>query len=485
LPAGERTLLQAAAVLGEPTDLAVLGAMLRLMPPDLDKTVGSLERRGLVRRTANTAMSFASPLLGEVIVQMLPEDARRTMHREAATAYEAVMGDRPFDHADRLAAHFLAAGDPDRAASSLVMAARRKLGGQDHEGAARDLSRAFDLCDLYLHPAADLADWLALLAVAARRTRSVHNVNALAGPVIDRIDADGDLVSRVSARMAIANILVWTHDFEGADRELATAMALAEDNPSLMRPAILTEAEIARRRGNYRRALVSFEALSMAGADDPAEDHQILMGLALSQAAGGERQRAFESLERAATLATADDVVHVAERARMDLLVRCFTGDFEGAADTGMRAVDLARHAGLPYEAAVALHFLGEALLRQGDLPRAYAMLQQSSSVCDEIGDERLRIHNRSFLSYLDALRGKSGADGALEESITYACAHGYAWDEADGRYLLAELHRHYGDTSAARIEYQRCRSAAQAMGYRLLALDCEKAIGDLAPTGL
>jgi hypothetical protein len=150
-----------------------------------------------------------------------------------------------------------------------------------------------------------------------------------------------------------------------------------------------------------------------------------------------------------------------------------------------MRAVELARHAGLPYEVAVALHLLGEVLLRLGDLPRAYAMLQQSSSVCEEIGDERLRMHNRSFLSYLDALRGKSGADGALEESVAYASAHGFAWDEADGRYLLAGLHRHYDDTNAARIEYERCRSSAQAMGYRFLAEDCDRALGDLAPTGL
>jgi serine/threonine protein kinase/tetratricopeptide (TPR) repeat protein len=485
LPAAERTLLQAAAVIGEPTDLAVLGAMLRQMPPDLDKNLGSLERRGLVRRTANTTMTFSSPLLGEVIVDMLTEEARRAMHREAAAACEAVFGSLPADHADRLAVHFLEAGDPDRAASSLSVAAKRKLVGQDHEGAARDLSRAFELCDLFVHPAADLADWLDLLATAARRTRSVRNVDGLAGPVIDRIDADGDLTARVSARMAIANILVWTHDFEGADRQLAVVAALAEDNPSLLRPAILTEAEIARRRGNYRRALLSFEALSLTSSDDPAEDHQILMGLALSHAANGERERALESLDRAARLLPTDDVVHVAERARMDLLVRCFTRDFEGAVDPGMRAVELARHAGLPYEVAVALHLLGEVLLRLGDLPRAYAMLQQSSSVCEEIGDERLRMHNRSFLSYLDALRGKSGADGALEESVAYASAHGFAWDEADGRYLLAGLHRHYDDTNAARIEYERCRSSAQAMGYRFLAEDCDRALGDLAPTGL
>src|SRR5262249_50340324 len=97
LPLPERQMLQAAAILGDPADLAVLAIMLRVPLAGLERTASALEGRGIVRRVGGGTIAFASPLWAEVLARALPIDAKKQMHAAAAAAFEEALGDRVFD----------------------------------------------------------------------------------------------------------------------------------------------------------------------------------------------------------------------------------------------------------------------------------------------------------------------------------------------------------------------------------------------------
>ncbi len=261
----ERRALQAAAILGEPVDLPTLAVMLGEPFLKLDKTVGELEARSFVRRAGPSTIEFVSPLLREVVVDALPAEARREMHAAAGVAYEGALGERSVEQADRVAAHFYEAGDRDRAATYFARSGQRKLSARQFEAAARDMIRALELCDLSRHTAPELGAWLGHLAAAVYRARTAREVPELMGQLLSHIDRVGDLPTRVTARVDLASILVSTHDFEAADACLEGAKRLAEGNPALLAPAVLTEAELARRRGDWRRAMDRYEEVGKLG----------------------------------------------------------------------------------------------------------------------------------------------------------------------------------------------------------------------------
>jgi serine/threonine protein kinase/tetratricopeptide (TPR) repeat protein len=482
LSVDERRALQGAAILGEPVDLPTLALLLGEPFVKIDKTVDSLESRAFVRRSGPSTMEFMSPLLREVVVDALPAEARREMHAAAGAAYEGALGERTVEHADRVAAHFYEAGDRDRAATYFARSGQRKLLGRHYEAATRDMIRALELCDLSRHTATELGSWLSHLAAAVYRARTAREVPELMGQLLSHIDRTGDLPTRVTARVDLASILVSTHDFDGADACLEGAKRLAEGNPTLLGAAVLTEAELARRRGDWLKAMDRFEEVQKLGTvgEDQVKAHRTLMGLALAYAASGAERRARHAIESAEMLAPADDLALTCERAKLEQLVSFFSRDYVRAVEAGQKAVELARKAGLAYEVAINLHILGESLFRSEDHPRAYACFQQSTALCEEIAEERLRAHNRSFLAYLDAVTDHQGAYAALGESASYARAHSYAWDEVNARFLLARLYQKKGKNADARAEFERCRRLTESLGFRLIDEDCRAALAEL-----
>lgn len=482
LPSDERRALQAAAILGEPIDLATLALMLGEPLAKVEKTAASLEEREFVRRTGTSSIAFSSPLMGEVITDALPPEARREMHAAAAAACEGALGDGAIEQPDRIANHLYEAGDRDRAAGYFARSGQRNLLGGNYDGATRETIRALELCDLARHPAAELGAWLSQLATAVYRVRVAREVPHLMEQLLAQIDRTGDLRTRVTARVDLANILVSIHELDAADHYLEVAKSMASDETRLVRLAILTEAELARRRGDYLKALERFEEAAKLGSDDTGTGHRTLMGLALAYAASGAEQRARATLEGSEKYVDADDPAQLCERAKLEQLIAFFSRDFPGAIEAGQKAVEMARQAGLAYEVAINLHILGEALFRNEEYPRAYACFQQSIAICDEIASERLRVHNGSYLAYLDAVTDFEGACAILHESIEYAHAPNYSWDEVDARWLLARLLQQNGHTEEAKTEFERCRALAQSVGLRLMDEDCRTALAELSP---
>ncbi len=117
----ERVSLQAASVVGE---RFWRGALAALEPdaPDLDASLRTLQRRGLIRRSSTSAigseaeLSFAHGLIRDVAYGRLPRPARSRLHRAVTTWLETVTDERMTGRADLLASHATRALDLARAA---------------------------------------------------------------------------------------------------------------------------------------------------------------------------------------------------------------------------------------------------------------------------------------------------------------------------------------------------------------------------------
>ena len=132
LPPDEKTLVQAAAIVGKVFWTGALGEILGLSRRVVEQQVHALERKEFVRRerrssiAGETAYVFRHVLVRDVAYSQIPRKRRADMHRLAAGWIEALAGDRSEDVADMVAHHYVSALDLDR-----------RAGREDPELAAR------------------------------------------------------------------------------------------------------------------------------------------------------------------------------------------------------------------------------------------------------------------------------------------------------------------------------------------------------------
>ena len=478
LESAARATMQAAAVLGDPIDAAVLARMLGQPLAAMDRSLASLKNEEFLVHTGPSELRFSSPIVREVVVDALPQDAAREMHAAAGTALEQELGERAWEQATRIATHFYESGDRERAATYFAKSGERRLENRQLEAAVRDYARAIELCDIETRPAAELASWLDALATGVRLVRSAPEAEETCARVVARLDKEPDASLRVRARVAASRILVATHKFEAATPHLAEAERVATGNDELMKHVLVASAELAGRRGDFNRSLellVRMQQLATVEGDKQ-EEHKILTNLAQCHAALSDRAAAMRSIERAEQLLP-DDTAAACERQKLRGLIHYFLRDFRRAATEIEKAVDMARALGLTYEVAVNLHNLGDVLIRLEDYARAYGALQQSVALCDEYAFERLATHNRMLLAYLAGYKGDAEGDKQLDLGISYAEANEFWWDVISGRYLRAKLLQHRGKVEEAKRAFATLRDLARLNGHRMIVDDCDSAL--------
>jgi tetratricopeptide (TPR) repeat protein len=480
----DRATLQAAAVLGDPVPSAVLAAMLAQQMSALERSLSALKDADFLVHVGASELRFTSPIVREVVVDALTAEASREMHAAAGAALVTVLGDKAWEQAARIATHLYEAGDREHAASYFAKSGERRLEGRQLEAATRDFARAIELCDLTKREPKELAGWLAHVANAVRMVRTLPEASEMCERVIARIDDDGDLTMRVRARIDAGRILAALHMFDGGREKFAEAERIARSGGSeaLVKPALVANAELAGRQGDFKRSLELLERIQriLTVEGDRQEEHKILMSLSQAHAAMNDRKAALSALERAEQLVPADPT-SACERQKLRALIDYFTRDWRAAAAGCEKATDMARAEGLSYEVAVNLHNLGDILVRLNDFARAYGALQQSLALCEELGYERLGSHNRMFLAFLDAVAGDKEAEKHLYQGIRYAEANDFTWDVISGRWLLAQLLHRKGEVDAARMEFQKLRELARKAGNRLVADDCDAALRAMA----
>ena len=477
LDPGERAVLQASAILGDPVLTEVLAALSKQSLAQIARVLSGLFARDFLRITGPNQVSFASPIHGEIVLDAIPPEARRELHAAAAEAFIQTLGEEGIDQAERIGNHLYEAGDRDRAANFFARAALHKMRVNQLEPSVRLLSRALELADHELHQPVELVLWVSALADAVSRVRAAPDLKSVAARVMRRIDAAGSKQEQVLARVDVARALGSINLFDDAHRRLEEAFALAGDDASLLGNALVVEIEMTGRSGDFGRGMRASDRLEALG---PLRSSRALLAVAYVRAAGGESASALRSIDEAERLDRPDDLMAAAAREKQRVLVYLNARDYKAAVEASARAIDLARAAGLRYDTAATLHNLGDGCRHLGDLPRAYAALSESKEVADAAGSERLVTLNRMYLAYLDGVSGLPDADKLLRDLIRYAESRGYLTDARQGRLQLGQLLAHKGAKEEARREFEQLVQLAVVTGDQSIAAETRDEIAKL-----
>jgi tetratricopeptide (TPR) repeat protein len=462
LDPSERAVLQAAAILGEPILTEVLAALLKQSVAQLTRTISALFARDFLRITGPAQVSFSSPIHGEIVLDAIPPAARRELHAAAAEAFIQTMGDEGVDQAERIGHHLYEAGDRDRAATFFARAALHKMRVSQLEPAIRLLSRALDLAEHDQRSAGELALWLSALADAVSRVRAAPDLPSVAARVLRRVDAVGTPAEKVAARADVARALGSINLFDEAYKKLDEALALAGGDARQLSEALVVEVEMAGRSGEFARAMSAIDRLESLG---PLRSSRALLAAAYARAAAGDPAGALRAIDEAERLDRADDLMAAAAREKQRIWVHLNARDYAAAVAASVRAIDLARSAGVRYDLAANLHNLGDACCRLGDFARAYAALTESKEVAEAAGNERLATLNQMYIAFLDGRSGLPDAEKLLRDLILYAESRGFFTDARQGRYQLGELLAHKGAKDEARRELSLVLEQAEEQG--------------------
>jgi class 3 adenylate cyclase/tetratricopeptide (TPR) repeat protein len=276
LPAGEKTLLQDASVVGKVFWTGSLGAN----GGDLEASLHALVRKGFVRRqrrssvAGETELAFSHALVRDVAYGQIPRGDRAEKHRQVAQWLESL--GRNEDHAEMLAHHWRSALELSRAAGrdgdDILERARLAL---------RDAGdRAFAL-NAFRPAEAYYAEALALWPeqdperpqLLFRRGHALHladdeRAHAALEEARDALLAAGDRETAAEAEVFLN--LIWWHrgQRDEALRHLARAEQLAGSEPSLATARVLaTVARVRTLGGDPEQGLrLAHQALEMAEA---------------------------------------------------------------------------------------------------------------------------------------------------------------------------------------------------------------------------
>ncbi len=480
--------LRAAAVVGR--TFWQSGVARLLDRPDAGPALAALERARFVSRQASsdlpglTQWRFTHALLHEVVYHGVGQRARRAWHGRAALwLAEDVHG----GHDARVAAHWAAAGDAERAAQAWLSAAKEATASlapaearaayvaalihDDEAGVLGDVARGEAEQAL-----AELADAAGDLDVAARRLDAA--IARSADPVVraERLrrraevdEARGDL-SAARARLAEAGALLVGRQEEAA-REVTVTVGR-------------DEAWLDYRDGAYDMAVTRLDALlptapaSLVGTlhnvlgavdyrrgEDHAADAHYRQALAAFEAAGDERRTAI-AYNNLGILAWRQ-------------------GDHDGAARWYQRAVRIQARRGDRTGLALAYNNLGTLYGESGDA-RAVRFLEESIRIRARAGHSSLAVGYANLGEvYLKQGRYEEAGD-YLERAIALCTeGRGPGYLMPDVWRMLAELHLQQGDPARASEAARSALDAAEDSGDRPRAGVAARVLGEaLARSG-
>ena len=350
LPEPVRDLIQAAAVLGERFDVALLAAVAQRIPtePGFAELVDAGVAHTIWRTLDGARLEFVHGLLRDTVYAMQPERRLRARHRAAADALRLL-----HRHDDRraaeVAAHYRRAGDTWRAAVFLRRAARAAGSANVYREASACALQALDLLE----------------KTAGSRTRA--------------------RLSAVAGEMALAG---------GSPRAAAgyfqRARSLADGDRDAVR-WLCGLGDAAERLGQTAEATEAYEAALELIADEGAVElaARIYVGLSRLQLGSGDSQAGAELGELALALATTLGDPYSIAAARNTLACHHLAGsDYSAAKLHATIAADVAGVNGDPLSVGAAANTLGLVALADEELPAAIAEFRRARHAFRLSGNE-------------------------------------------------------------------------------------------------
>ena len=485
-----RSALRLAAAIGPSFPAALLRAALGLEVSD--GPIQELLDVGLLHSLSDGALGFPSELVWEVARRTTLTAQRRVNHHLIADAIERVYADRLHEWAETLAEqHALAgrlhdaarfaerAGDHLRRGAFLERALeqyRKGLGFclavEEEGGGGRGYGRPLELeaglrlkagevaltlgdesAERDLQIAQDIASDLGLSELELGSGLALGRLYAARGDVVlarahlelglNSAQALGLPELEVELLEALGELACDQGDWVEADRALTAALRLAGDDAQLAAMSCLGLGDRYARAGDTERAM---ELLLRARAEAERAGDRLLLGRVVN----------------ALGLTT-----HAAER--YDESLALFREALALRGGTGQRV-----------SVIVNLYNIGEALVRLGDAPRAWAAFNRAKEQAVEQGAHRLAALGELWLGYLAAARGDEAGRARLSDATVALSRLNDPQSALTGRWLAGRLSRERGEHQTAKTLLDAALSDAEALGATLLARDIQRELAQL-----
>lgn len=361
-----RTLLQAAAVIGQRFDAALLAAVSGRTAAEVETALAALERAGFAQAD-DEGWAFAHPLLQEVAYRGQLESRRRAVHAELAQLLEARHGPMqpPGELAVRIAHHWRGADRADRAGLWGLAAAhwsgmRNFVSAVDQcRAAIRDLDRAAATPELARAGVLARAMLIRLAQFAPVDAAEVERAYAEA----QAMTPEDDVAARAELQVSYGNRLLHAGEVDAAARlhEATFALAMAHGEAALVNRFRLAFMMSFNAAGRIRQVI---ELLDAAGGDwrtRPVDEENCLSRGYHSLMLGWLGRLDEAQAELQAAMATATQVYGAplswmyANFVDLALL----SGDFAPALPAAEQGLRRAEEVGSPFMRALALRALG------------------------------------------------------------------------------------------------------------------------------
>jgi tetratricopeptide (TPR) repeat protein len=218
LAAEDRTLLQAASVIGRRFDPQLLAVALG-RTADIDARLAAMEILDLIRLEGKSSdYVFKHALVRDALYQSLLTDARTTLHVKIAAAIERRSGNRLTEVAEVLAHHYNQTTFADKAFAYLSMAGSKSLGVYSLDEAATHLTAALGLLDKNPDCASDsqVAEFLVSYTLLLNMTAQFRVTIAVLERYLSRIDRLEDDPRAVLIRHNYVFVLLWNTRYQEA-----------------------------------------------------------------------------------------------------------------------------------------------------------------------------------------------------------------------------------------------------------------------------
>ncbi|MFT5444155.1 MAG: class 3 adenylate cyclase/tetratricopeptide (TPR) repeat protein, partial [Myxococcota bacterium] len=530
LGAGERALLERAAVVGRHFSRSSVAALLS-SDRDLDAQLETLQRSELIERDTGwllgePVLRFHHALIRDAAYRRLLKGTRSGLHAKLANWFEAQAGDAP-EHDEAIGWHFEQAHSSlrqlgplsadaktlgDRAATRLSAAGRRALAGDDVPLAASLLGRAVECLDPNDAARADLAlDWCEALlsggevADAARAITELGRFSkdserlgawqACFGAQLSVLTQPEALQAAANTVAAAATKLTELGDAAGeAKAHSVHAQALARlGKIGACEEALDLALAAARRAGDRRRANSVLAGAPIAALWGPSPVTRasgrcldVVRVLRITQGAPAVESVALSCQGVLEALRGRTDAARrmIASSRKMveelGIASRLFEADvfaarieaMEGetkAAETLLRgAYDGLRDLGLGIDAAIAGALLAQTLLAQERIDEAEALSHESEALAGD--DLQAAIAWRGVRAEALAKRGEHGeAIELAKAAVAIASSTDALLYHADACMALAAALRAAGRRSEASAEEHRAVELWESKGATLL----------------
>ena len=455
-----KSLLQAAAVVGQVFWVGALAEMTEGDAREIEQALHELSRKELVRPARTSAMEgeaeygFWHLLVRDVCYAQIPRAARASHHRAAAAWIERKAGERAEDLADVLAHHYLSALELARAAGQdaeanelkasathfLALAAERAL-ALDVDRAEQSLSRALSLVPAG-HP--ERAQLLERWAQAAHLQGRLKETRDALEEALAFHREQGESVAAGRVLTALSLVLLTLGD-PHANQAIAEALALLEaqaPGPELV-DAYARLASQRTANSAYPEAIAAAErALALAAELGLPLPARALTNRGWAGVNVGERQ-GLEDLRRALALALerGDGRLTASQHHYLAIAAWLYEGP-QAALAVLEEGIDFCERRGL---AELALGMASERLRVLAELGRPEQALAEAGPLVErlEAAGSVVFIEARSQQLRLLTERGVPAQAPAAEELVTRARESGepqyYAELATAARLLLAQ----------------------------------------------